>query len=175
MSGAVVVFCRDTLAQMQCRASPKPRSSVAGRRPVWNARDDAGDCARAHEASILITMRGAVGRWCGWQPGSKVSMTNMRPPARVRVGERPRLISLACGRGRGEVQALAHLLDRFGAIAAGEQAVVADAGEAPPLVRGKNKFVGGNLWDPLRQVIFRNPGGRAGLDAFGGGRRGRAL
>ena len=31
MSGAVAVFRRRTLAQMQCRASPKPHSSVAGR------------------------------------------------------------------------------------------------------------------------------------------------
>src|SRR5262249_483170 len=58
--------------------------------------------------------------------------------ARARLGKRLRLISLAClltfwrsiGRGRGAVQELAHVLDGFGAIAAGEQAVVADAVEA---------------------------------------------
>src|SRR5215813_5385165 len=54
------------------------------------------------------------------------------------LGERLRLISLAfllslcrsIGRGRGAVQELAHVLDGFGAIAAGEQAVVANAVEA---------------------------------------------
>src|SRR5215468_7002659 len=58
--------------------------------------------------------------------------------ARARLGKQLRLISLACllsfwrsiGRGRGAVQELAHVLDGFGAIAAGEQAVVADAVEA---------------------------------------------
>ena len=58
--------------------------------------------------------------------------------AGARVGERLHRISLACllsfcrsiGRGRGQVQELAHVLDRFGTIAAGEQAVVADAVEA---------------------------------------------
>src|SRR5215813_14523617 len=54
------------------------------------------------------------------------------------LGERLRLICLACllsfcrsiGGGLGEVQELAHVLDGFGAIAAGENAVVADAVEA---------------------------------------------
>jgi hypothetical protein len=30
--------------------------------------------------SILIATKDAVGRWRGWQPASKVSMTIMRPP-----------------------------------------------------------------------------------------------
>ena len=64
--------------------------------------------------------------------------------AGARLGERQGLISLACllsfcrsmsfcrsiGRGQGEVQELAQVLDGFGAIAAGEQAVVSDAVEA---------------------------------------------
>ena len=36
--------------------------------------------ARAHDVSILIATRGAVGEWRGWQPAWKVSMTIMRPP-----------------------------------------------------------------------------------------------
>ena len=58
--------------------------------------------------------------------------------AGARVGERLRRIGPAgllsfcrsLGRGRGAVQELAHMLDGFGAIAAGEQTVVADAVEA---------------------------------------------
>src|SRR5438270_12389940 len=34
----------------------------------------------AHEVSILITTRDVVDRCRGWQPGSKISMMNIRPP-----------------------------------------------------------------------------------------------
>jgi hypothetical protein len=57
-----------------------------------------------HEVSILMTTVVADGRWCGWQPGAKVSMMSMRPPQHGQGCELvatssvpPQLPGLSCG------------------------------------------------------------------------------
>src|SRR6266851_9408142 len=54
-------------------------AGVAGRGPARNAREGAESGAWIHDVSIRIAARGAFGRQHGWQPASKVSITNMRP------------------------------------------------------------------------------------------------
>jgi len=79
MSGAEAMFRRSARPWMQCWAGIGPSSSVAGRWPARKARGGVGG-VQVHEVSTLITTRGVVGRWRGWQPASKVSMMIMRPP-----------------------------------------------------------------------------------------------
>src|ERR1700732_5374049 len=64
---------------MQYWAGIGPSGGVAGLRPARKARGGVGG-VYAHEVSILIVTRGAVGWRRGWQPASKVLMMIMRPP-----------------------------------------------------------------------------------------------
>ena len=69
-----------------------------------------------------------------WLAASLEGLDDEHPAAaaRARVGERLRRIGLArlVGRGWGQVEEFTHGFHHFGAIGAGEQAVVADAVEA---------------------------------------------
>ena len=91
----------------------------------------------AHDVSIRIAIGAGVGRCLGSQPRSKVSMTSMRPPQHgqgrgsVRGSSvRPQAPRLGFGRRRRAPSNSRALRDGCGAIAVGEQAVVADAVEA---------------------------------------------
>src|SRR4030088_3520953 len=117
---------------MQCGTRVRPSSGVTGFRPARKALVGWGAdcCGFAHEVSIFI----AVGRWRGWQPASKVSMTNMRPPqhgqgwasACAAAGS----ISAAASAAGVANSRFTRSRDRLRAICAGKKAVVADAMEA---------------------------------------------
>jgi len=86
----------------------------------------------AHEVSIRITITGVAGRCRGWQPASKNSMMSIQPPQggqECASGCPGSGATGLLGRRWGEVQELAHGFHGFGAIGAGEQAVVADTVE----------------------------------------------
>src|SRR5258708_10306486 len=88
--------------------------------------------------------------------------------ARARLRERLGWIGLVCllsfcrsiGRGWGQVEGLAHRGDGFGAIAAGEQAVVADAMEA--LGQGVDEETAGEMIDRARKPRCSAPALRPG-------------
>ena len=52
---------------------------------------DEGCVAGAHEVSILIGTRGAVGQWRGWQPASKVILRVSRGLSQTALGSVARL------------------------------------------------------------------------------------
>src|SRR5712671_6697345 len=82
-----------------------------------------------------MATRGTVGRWRGWQPASKVSMTNMRPPQQ---GQGWASGCATAGSISGASSATGVAIPRSlrartmvsARFALGEQAVVADAMEA---------------------------------------------
>jgi len=62
-----------------CRLEPS--GAVAGQKPAaMRIKIALGERQRAHDVSILIIDGWRTGRWLGWQPGAKISMTIMRPP-----------------------------------------------------------------------------------------------
>ena len=87
-----------------------------------------------HDVSIPIGIGSDVGRYIGSQPRSKTSMTIVRPPRRgARTRQYARLIPgsglllFILNDGRGSTKQLACASDVGGTIAAGEQAVMANA------------------------------------------------
>ena len=50
--------------------------------PATRASSNDEQCryGQSHDESILMAVAGAVGRWRGMQPASKVSLMTMRPP-----------------------------------------------------------------------------------------------
>jgi hypothetical protein len=69
-------------ATTRCQAMLGPSVIAAGREPagrmIDNERRYGGD--HYHDVSIPISSTGALGRWCGVQPPSNVSMMIIRPP-----------------------------------------------------------------------------------------------
>ena len=77
---------RDLSAKWQVRAS----AIVAGGGPACVRSSFVGRVLRdaAHDVSILMAAIGAVGRYRGMPPRSKVSMMNIRPPQQGQGYER---------------------------------------------------------------------------------------
>src|SRR5258708_4519300 len=90
----------------------------------------------SHDVSILIAAGAGGGRCFGSQPRSKVSMTIMRPPQHGHGRGSTRGSSIAAlgvsgsFAGGGTASSSRAWRNVFGAIAAGEQPIVADAVEA---------------------------------------------
>src|SRR5215471_5433248 len=99
-------------------------ASVSGLADCWR---------RHHEVSMLTAVVARAGRCFGWPPAVKVSMMIMRPPtAAARARQHVGFVG-GCGlgglgrfRARRHSEQLARPCDIGGAIAIGEQSVMAD-------------------------------------------------
>jgi hypothetical protein len=79
---AVLAVTKIRISRRPSSLQPAASAVVAGREPAKEARGFAAwwrGCCR-HDVSILIATVGAVGRYRGARPRSKVSMMIMRPP-----------------------------------------------------------------------------------------------